>query len=188
VRRTLPMLACLCALALGGCGDTLQDQPIPHNILEGLIVSPFPVYWLGGSFQGLPVSEATHDPGGAFSVQYGNCIEGGQDTCVAPLRVITSPNNDFLPHGGLPAHASVPLRGVTAVLARGGRTIEIATGPVVLDIYARDARLALAAARTAVPINRLAAPESPLPAPAAPTPFATIPLPVQVPTSPRQLP
>jgi hypothetical protein len=187
VRSALATLACLCALSLGACGDTLQTQPIPHNILESLIISPYPVYWLGGTFHGLAVSEAAHDPGGAYRIEYGNCVEGGQATCVAPLSVITSPNNSFLP-GSAAAHTSAPLRGVTAVFSRGGRAIAIATGPVVIDIYARSASLAVAAARTAVPINRIAAPESPL-APALPTTdFITKPLPVQLPTAPRPLP
>jgi hypothetical protein len=187
VRLRLAILGCLCALSLGACGDTLQTQPIPHNILESLIISPYPVYWLGGSFQGLAVSEAAHDPGGAYRIEYGNCLEGGQATCVAPLSVITSPNNSFLP-GRTVKHASVALRGVGAVFSRGGRTIAIATGPVVIDIYAKDARLAVAAARTAVPINRIAAPESPLEPVLGATDFATKPLPVQIPAAPRPLP
>jgi hypothetical protein len=186
-RLASPTLACLCALVLGACGNTLQTQPIPHNILESLIISPYPIYWLGGTFQGLPVSEAAHDPGGAYRIEYGNCIEGGQATCVPALSIITSPNNSFLPGGSL-AHTSVPLRGVTAAFLRGGRTIAIATGPVVVDIYAKDARLAQQAARTAVPINRIAAVQSPLPEPLAPTDFVTKPLPVQIPSTPRALP
>ncbi len=85
-----------CALALGACGDTLQDHPIPHNTLESLIVAPYPVYWLGGSFQGLQITEASHDPSGAFTVQYGDCVVGGQSTCVTPVTVITSPDNSFV--------------------------------------------------------------------------------------------
>ena len=79
-----------CALALSSCGDTLQDRPVPHNSLESMIVAPYPVYWLGRSFEGLRITEATHDPSGAFTVQYGDCITGGQYTCVPPLRVVTS--------------------------------------------------------------------------------------------------
>jgi hypothetical protein len=187
VRFALAILACLCALSLGACANTLQTQPIPHNNLESLIISPYPVYWLGGSFAGLAVSEAAHDPGGAYRIEYGNCVEGGQATCVAPLSVITSPNNSFLP-GRAAAHSSVALRGVTAVFSRGGRTVALATGPVVVDVYADNARLALAAARTAVPINRIAAPDSPL-APALPTTdFITKPLLLQLPSAPRPLP
>jgi hypothetical protein len=179
-------LAVLCAAALAGCGDTLQLQPIPHNILESLIVSPRPVYWLGASFRGLAVTDAVHDPSGAYAVQYGVCLEGGQATCVPPLRVVTSPDNSFLP--GAPASgASVRLRGVEAVIAQGGRTIAIPTGGVVIDIYASSAKLATAAAQAVVPINAVGTPQGPLPTRQPDTGFGETPLPSQVPSPVRAL-
>jgi hypothetical protein len=187
VRLGALSLAALCAAALGGCGDTLQVQPIPHNILEGLIVSPHPVYWLGASFRGLAVTDAVHDPSGSFTVQYGNCLEGGQSSCVPPLRVVTSPDNSFLP--GTPAAGTrTSLRGVEGVISDGGRTISLPAGGVVLDIYANTAPLAKAAARTAVPINAVGVPEGPLPAPQPDTGFGETPLPTQVPSPVRALP
>ncbi len=179
-------LAALCALALGSCGNTLQDQPIPHNILESLIVAPVPVYWLGGSFRGRAVTGASEDPSGAFTVQYGDCLEGGQATCVPPLRVVTSPDNSFVPGGSAP-QATTSLRGVRAVIAQGGQTIEIPTGAVVVDIYAKDPRLADAAAQTIVPINGIGQPRAPLPPRLPPTSFARTPLPSQIPSPVRVL-
>ncbi len=186
VRLAAASLAALCALACAGCGNTVQDQPIPHNILESLIVAPVPVYWLGGSFQGLAVTEATHDPGGAYTVQYGDCLEGGQASCVPPLRVVTSPDNSFLPGGSTPQRTA-DLRGARAVVADGGKAIEIATGGVVVGIYAKDPSLAAAAARTAVPINQAGAPEAALPARLPDTGFAETPLPSQVPSPARSV-
>jgi hypothetical protein len=186
VRLAATMLIGLCALALGGCGDTLQDNAIPHNILESLIESPFPVYWLGGSFQGLAVREATHDPGDAFSVQYGDCLSGGQGECIPPLRVVSSPDNSFLP-GGSTSARTIAIRGTEAVLANGGRAIAIATGGVVLDIYAKSSQLALAAAQAAVPINAVGAPEAPLPTRLPNTGFGEAPLSFQTPKPPRPL-
>jgi hypothetical protein len=181
VRRLAALtLAGLCALGLSACGDTLQIKPIPHNILEGLVQAPYPVYWLGGTFQGMGVSDAGKDTSGAYSVQYGNCIEGGQGNCVAPLRVVTSPDNSFMPGGSTPSRRTA-IRGQDAVLAEGGRAIVLATGGVVLDIYAKDAQLARAAAQTAVPINEPEAPEAPLPARLPDTGFGDTPLPSQVP-------
>ena len=134
-------LLAACALALGACGDTLQDRPIAHNMLESLIVAPYPVYWLGRSFQGLQITDASHDPGGAFCVQYGDCVVGGQSTCVTPVSVVTSPDNSFVP-GGSTSRSTAVLRGVQAVLAEHGRTVAIATGGVVVNVYADSARLA----------------------------------------------
>jgi hypothetical protein len=180
VRLAVCLLAALCAISLGACGDTLQDRPIPHNTLESLIVAPYPVYWLGGVFRGLAITAATRDPGGAYSVQYGDCVKGGQMTCVPPLRVVTSPDNSFLPGGSIPRRI-VNLRGLAATLAQNGATIQIPTAGVVVGIYANDPHLTSSAARTVVPINRPGAPEAPLPAPLRDTGFANTPLPGQIP-------
>jgi hypothetical protein len=182
VRLAALILAALCAAALCACGDTLQTKPIPHNILESMVISPFPVYWAGGSFRGLPVTDATHDPSGAYSVQYGNCLQGGQGVCVAPLRIVTSPDNSFLPGGSAPGSTSL-LRGIPVAVARGGRTIVIATGSVVVDIYATTARLASAAAQTVVPINAPGTPRGPLPARLPDSGFGSRPLPSQIPAT-----
>jgi hypothetical protein len=178
-RLSAALLAALCALTLGACGDTLQDKPIAHNVLEGLMLTPYPVYWLGGAFEGLQITGAERDPSGAFYIQYGDCVEGGQSVCVTLLRIVTSPDNSFLPAGPAPARTRV--RGVGAIVAQDGRTIEIPTGAVVVGIYARTPRLAAAAARTIVPINAPATPGSPLPAPVPDTGFGARPLPSQVP-------
>jgi hypothetical protein len=175
-------LAAACLLTIGGCGDTLQDHPIPHNLLESLVVEPFPVYWVGGTFHGLALTEAAQDPSGAVSVQYGDCLEGGQGTCVAPLRVVTSADNSFLPGGGAAGHET-DIRGVGARVAQQGRTIIIPTAGVVVDVYAaRDPGLARAAALTMVPINSPGAPQSQLPAQLPDTGYASTPLPAQEPT------
>jgi hypothetical protein len=181
-RRALAALLVLCVPALGACGaNTLQDRPIAHSTLETLLVAPYPVYWLGRSFDGMAISEAGHDPSGASTVQYGDCVEGGQSTCVPPLRVVTSRDNSFVPGGGA-AQRSALIRGVSAVVAQGGHTIEIATAGVVVGIYADSSRLAAAAARTIVPINEAGAPNLPLPARLPDTGFGSTPLPSQVPS------
>lgn len=179
-------LAALCAFALSSCGDTLQDQRIPHNILEGLVLAPFPVYWLGGSFRGMAVTEATHDPSGSFSVQYGDCLQGGQGACLPPLRVVTSPDNSFLP-GGFAASRPTRVRGVPALADRAGRTLVIPTAGVVVDVYASDARTARAAAATIVPVNALGTPGQRLPAALPDTGFGQTPLRSQVPAPIRPL-
>ena len=179
---SLALLGCVTgALAVGGCGDTLQDQPIPHNTLETLLVAPYPVYWLGRSFAGLQITEAGHDPGGAFSVQYGDCVVGGQSTCVPPLRVVTSPDNSFVP-GAATADGTELVRGARAVVAQRGATIEIPTGGVVVDLYADTPALARAAAQGIAPINEIGAPGEALPARLPDTGFASTPLPSQVPS------
>lgn len=184
----LIVAATACAAWLSACGNTLQDQPIPHNELESLELSPFPVYWLGRRFAGLQITEAARDPSNSVTLQYGNCLEGGQSTCVPPLKVVTSPNNSFVPGAGPgTARTSTGLRGLTAYVAERGRAISIATGEVVVSVYAHTPQLARAAADTMVPINIPGAPGARLPQQLPNTGFATRPLPSQIPNQIRPL-
>ena len=180
-RRALaPAAGALAVLVLASCGDTLQDKPVPHNELEKMVVSPFAVYWVGGSFKNMQLTDAGADPSGAFTVQYGDCVQGGQGTCTPPLRIVTNPDNSFLPGGDTPASVTT-LRGAPAKLTEAGRAIAIPTGPVVVSVYARDAVLAKAAAGAMVAINRPSNPGEPLPAPQPDTGFSSKPLPSQQP-------
>jgi hypothetical protein len=185
LRRALALLAALmlAILGLSACGNTLQDQPISRSALEPMVLnSRYPVYWLGEAFNRYAIIEAAHDPSDAYTIHYGDCLEGGQYTCVTPLTIVTSPDNSFIP-GGAAARHTVLLRGVRARVSQGGTTIALATGPVVVSIFAHTAALAHAAALTMVPINEIGVPATPLP-PALPnTHFASEPLASQKPVA-----
>jgi hypothetical protein len=174
------------ALGLSACGDTLQDQPIAAGPFESVIVkSRFPVYWTGLRFSGLDATNVTIDPSGAVTIQYGDCLIGGQYTCVTPLSIVTSPDNSFLP-GGSAAASSLRIRGVRASALQKGATIALRTGAVLVSVYARRASLARAAAQTMVPLNQAALPGSPLPGSPLPAPlpdsgFDRVVLPSQLP-------
>jgi hypothetical protein len=188
--RAAGALAALAALALAavGCGDTLQDQPIASGSLEQLImVRAFPIYWLGTRFEGLALASVTEDPSGAYMIQYGNCSIGGQYTCVSPLALITTPDNSFLPGGSSPSRR-VLIRGVQGAATRRGAALELPTGGVLVDIYAKTPALARSAAAIMIPINRLAVPGAPLPAPVPNTRFDERPLLDQMPTAAVPLP
>ena len=186
MRRAVLPLAAVCAIVLGGCANTLQDRPISHTILEQLILAPYPVYWLGGSFRSLAITEGTHDPSGSFSLQYGDCIHGGQGFCLTPLRIVTSPDNSFVPGGAAPSVIE-RIRGASARVSESGRAIAIATGPVVVSVFAQDAALAYGAAQAMVPINSPGSPGGPLPARLPDTGFGSRPLPAQLPPAVRQI-
>ena len=186
VRLAALPLAGLCALVLSSCGNTIQQKPISHSLLEDLIVAPYPVYWLGERVGGMAITEVTHDYSDSFSVEYGDCIHGGEGTCVPPLRIVTSPDNSFLP-GTSASSGRRLIRGSRAVVAQQGKVLVLPTGPVVVDIYADSAALAEAAARMMVPINQLGAPEGQLPAQLPDTGFGSTPLPRQVPNPLRRL-
>jgi hypothetical protein len=180
-RWSLVASAVLCTLALAGCANTLQDQPIGPAPLETVIVnSHFPVYWLGLSFRGMQITSVTIDPGEAVTIRYGDCVIGGQYTCVTPISIVSSPDNSFIP-ARTAATRSIQLRGATASLAQDGATLAIPTGTVVVNVFGRTASLARAAAATMVPLNKVGLPGTPL-SPALPdTGSQRIPLPSQVP-------
>jgi hypothetical protein len=172
----------ICALVLGSCGaDTLQDQPIGPAPLETVLVkSHFPVYWLGLRYRGMQITSVAIDPGEAVTIRYGDCVLGGQYTCVTPISIVSSPDNSFVP-GNTTATGTLALRGATASVAQRGATLAIPTGGIVVSVYARDPSLARAAATTMVPLNKEGLPGSRLPAPAGDTGFERLPLASQVP-------
>jgi hypothetical protein len=171
----------LCAVTLGSCGDTIQDQPISPTALENVIVkSHYPVYWLGLRFRGMQITNVTIDPGGAVTIRYGDCVLGGQYTCVTPMAIVSSPDNSFIP-GAAVANGSLPVRGVRASVATGGATLAIPTGGIVVSVYAQDPSLARAGAATMVPVNETGLPGGPLPTAIADTGIDRMPLPSEVP-------
>jgi len=102
--------------------------------------------------------------------------------------VVTSPDNSFLPGGASAGLRAERVRGIAATAAQGGDTVEIPTGSVVVDIYARAPRVAAAAAQTVVPINAVGEPRAPLPATLPDTGFGETPLSSQMPPPLRALP
>jgi hypothetical protein len=183
MRRCLMILpAFACALALGSCGNTLQDEPIGPKPLETVMVeSHFPVYWAGLKFNGLPITGVSVDPSKAVSIRYGDCVVGGQYTCVTALSIVTSPDNSFIP-GSAAREATTSPRGVKVSGARAGKTLALATGVVVVSVYAQHASLAREALSMIAPMNEVGGPLEPLPAARPDTGFGNEPLPGQVPS------
>jgi hypothetical protein len=180
-RRLLIALCALCPLGLSACANTLQDQRVAPSFLEPLVMQDeYPVYWLGGAFHGLAIISVARDPGAAYTIKYGNCRQGGENVCVTPLEIVTSPDNSFQPGGSTPRRR-IAVRGAASLAAQGGKTIEVSTGTVVVDVYADSAALARAAAQTMVAINSMQLPGAPLPRALPDTGFAQKPLKSQQP-------
>jgi hypothetical protein len=169
------------ALVLASCGNTLQDQPIGPGPLESVIVdSRFPVYWLGQKFDGMRITGVLIDPGGAVTLRYGDCLVGGQFTCLTPLSLVTSPDNSFIP--GASALGQVRMvRTAEALSSQGGRTLALRTGSVVVSVHATQPGLALQAARLMAPLNKVGLPLQALPGAAPDSDFGRLPLPSQLP-------
>ncbi len=172
-------------LALASCGNTLQDQPIGPQPLESVLVkSRFPVYWLGVSFHGMQISSVAIDPSEAVTIRYGDCVLGGQYTCVTPVSIVTSPDNSFVPGGAAvrpTVRPTVSLRGVSASSAQGGSTLAIPTGNVIVSVFGQHPTLAREAAETMAPLNTTGLPLAPLPAALPDNGLSRTPLSIQVP-------
>lgn len=180
-RLAVAVVLLACALAFSCCGDTLQDQPIGPAPLESVIVSSrFPVYWLGQRFDGMRITGVLIDPGGAVTLRYGDCLIGGQFTCVTPLTLVTSPDNSFVP-GAYEVGRDLRVRDAEALATQQGRAISIRTGTVIVSVRANGPALALRAARLMAPVNKVGLPLQPLPAAAPNTGFDQLPLPSQLP-------
>lgn len=145
-----------------------------------MVKSNFPVYWLGLDFRGMQITSVSIDPSEAVTIHYGDCVLGGQYTCVTPVTIVSSPDNSFVP-GATAATRTASLRGVSASLAQGGATLAIPTGPVVVSVYGRDNQLARQAAGTMTPLSEVGLPQAPLPVALPDTGFDRVPLPGQVP-------
>lgn len=183
IRTAIPGVTLIaCVLGLAACGaNTLQDQPIGAASLETVMInSHFPVYWLGSKFRGMQITSVSIDPGEAVTIHYGDCVLGGQYTCVTPVSIVSSPDNSFIP-GATAGTRTLSLRGATASQAQGGTTLAIPTGGVVVSVYARDPSLARQAATMMAPLNEVGLPQAPLPAALPDTGFDRMPLPGQVP-------
>jgi hypothetical protein len=151
-------------LLLAGCGAEQSD--LAEELERVKRSSMGPVYWLGSSFEGLPLTDIEEGPGGPFFV-YGECNgeqSGDSFHCTGPqVRVYHEPivNPDRYPE-----HFSctrLTIRGVPAAKFSG---FQIYTGELLIKVDAptsAQVRRAAVALRT---IDGRAGPGAPLPPPA----------------------
>jgi hypothetical protein len=172
-RRAVALLAALLLAALSsGCG-TGQPAPITGTELAEAETFPyFRVYWVGRSFLGHPLVAADGQQGYidalGDSVYYGDCVHRkgifGGGSCVLPLQV-TSVIYRLHSNSALGAQRNIVVRGVPAVVYDGGRSIELYTGRVAIDIFSDSFAHARAAAQALLPLNAPGSAGGELPAP-----------------------
>ncbi len=169
---TLCALALLAALALAGCG-TGHPKPIEaRELAEAQTFPYFRVYWVGPRFLGHPLSAADGQTGYISSVgdsvYYGDCVGGkglfGGGSCVLPLQVTTV---IYRLHSNttLGRQRNIVVRGVPATIYDEGRSIELYSGRVAIDIFSDTYAHAIAAAQRLLPINAPGSAQGELPAP-----------------------
>ncbi|HWH12603.1 MAG TPA: hypothetical protein VG165_15885 [Solirubrobacteraceae bacterium] len=124
----------------------------------------FTVYWAGRSFDGVALTAADtqrdYDAVAGERVYYGNCDKQSSLVstvgCELPLEIATVEYHQIDSRGneGLGTRTNTSIRGVPAVIFDSGRSIQLYTAGLAIDIYADSAARALAAARAVVPMNR----------------------------------
>lgn len=158
-------LAAACAAAAlvllaSGCA-TGHPRPISARELSEAQTFPYyRVYWVGPRFEGHALSAADGLRGYiekiGDSVYYGDCVKSkgifGGGSCLLPLQVTTV---IYRLHSNAPLgpQRNTLIRGVPATVYDEGRSIELYTGRVAIDVFSDRFSRALAAAERLLPIN-----------------------------------
>jgi hypothetical protein len=159
-RAGLMIVAIGLALAAGGCG-TAHPRPIGASALAEAETFPYyRIYWVGRSFAGHPLAAADGQKGYISSVgdslYYGDCAKGkgifGGGSCLLPLQVTTV---IYRLHSNttLGSQRNIVVRGVPATVYDEGRSIELYSGRVAIDIFSDTFAHAYAAALALLPLN-----------------------------------
>jgi hypothetical protein len=171
-RATFALAGLCAAFAAGGCA-TGHPRPLPGGGLAEAETFPyFRVYWVGPTFAGEPLAAVDGQKGYISSigdsVYYGDCVHSkgifGGGSCLLPLQVTTV---IYTLHSNAPLgpQRNILVRGVPATVYDQGRSIEIYTGRVAIDIFSDSFSHALAAAMRLRPINAPGSPTRNLPSP-----------------------
>jgi hypothetical protein len=164
--------AILAALLLSGCGTTHPRAIEAGELAQAQTFPYFRVYWVGDSFLGHQLVSADGQRGYISSigdsVYYGDCVKGkgilGGGSCVLPLQVTTVIYR-LHSNAALGRQRNIVVRGVPATVYEGGRSIEIYSGRVAIDVFSDTFAHAYAAAEQLRPINAPGSEREDLPAP-----------------------
>jgi len=167
------LLAALLALGAAGCATTGRPRPIDAGSLAEAQTFPYyRVYWVGPSFEGHPLSAADGLRGYintvGESVYYGDCVHHkgifGGGSCILPLQ-LTTVLYRLHSNATLGPQRNVVIRGVPATVYDEGRSIEIYTGRVAIDVFSDSFSHALQASRELLPVNASGSSSGNLPPP-----------------------
>jgi hypothetical protein len=148
------------AIVLSGCG-TAHPRPITAAALAEAETFPYyKLYWVGPTFGGQPLAAVDGLKGYintvGDSVYYGDCVHGkgifGGGSCLLPLQVTTVIYR-LHSNASLGPQRNIIVRGVPATVYDEGRSIEIYSGRVAIDIFSDTLSRALTAANELLPLN-----------------------------------
>jgi hypothetical protein len=172
LRAGLALAAVALALAAGGCA---RSHPRPIAAVELAEAKTFPyyrLYWVGPTFDGHPLAAADGLRGYlntvGDSVYYGDCVRSkgifGGGSCLLPLQVTTVVYR-LHSNATLGPQRNMLVRGVPATVYDEGRSIELYSGRVAIDIFSDTLSHALQAAGELRPLNAPGSASGKLPPP-----------------------
>jgi hypothetical protein len=151
----------LVAALAAGCG-TVHPSPLRSSALAEAQTFPyFRLYWVGPSFAGRPLAAVdglkSYSTSIGDSVYYGDCINGkgllgGGGSCRLPLQVTTVIYR-LHSNSSLGQQSNTLLKGVPATVYDEGRSIELYSGRLAIDVSADTYPHALLAANELRPLN-----------------------------------
>jgi hypothetical protein len=167
------VLAALCAAAIvSGCATGHPRPILSQELAEAETFPYYRVYWVGPSFNGQPLAAADGQKGYLStvgdSVYYGDCVHRkgifGGGSCQLPLQV-TTVIYSLHSNAGLGPQRNIVVRGVPATVYDEGRSIEIYSGRVAIDIFSDTFAHAIRAATELLPLNAPGSASGDLPPP-----------------------
>jgi hypothetical protein len=172
--RCAALLAALAAVLLAaGCSTGHPGLISRGDLAEAQTFPYFKIYWVGRRFIGRPLAAVdglkSYIPSIGDSVYYGDCIQSkgifGGGSCQLPLQVTTV---IYHLHSNKPLgpQRNIVVRGVPATVYDEGRSIEVYSGRVAIDIFSDTYDHALTAAEQLLPVNAPGSTSGVLPSPA----------------------
>jgi hypothetical protein len=171
--RLLSALAALSACLLAG-GCTTHDPPAVSSgeLAQAETFPYYEIYWVGRDFAHNQLTAAdgqkNYNSSIGDSVYYGDCVEGkgilSTGSCHLPLQVTTVIYR-LHSNATLGSQRNTLIRGVPATIYEEGRSIELYSGRVAIDLFASTPAATLRAANELRPLNAPGSDESPLPLP-----------------------
>lgn len=169
---TLLALATIAVIACG-CGTGHPVRLDTHKLAEAQTFPYFRLYWVGPRFEGQPLTavDGRQDYKSSIgdSVYYGDCNSGrkalgGGGSCGLPLQVSTVIYR-LHSNAALGPQRNALIRGVPATIYDGGRSIELYSGRIAIDVFSYAPASALLAAEQLKPLNAPAERSRTLPPP-----------------------
>lgn len=160
--RRLALLGLLAvAFGAGGCGGATHPPKLGTGRLSEAQTFPyFRLYWAGPRFAGASLTAVdgrqSYNSRFGESIYYGDCAGkrrlGGGGSCGLPLQVTTV---IYRLHSNAPLgpQRNVLLRGVPATVYDSGRSIELYSGRLAIDVFSNTPAQALQAVEQLQPLN-----------------------------------